>query len=271
MKYYYINDDLTEDALVSCNDRGFRFGDGVFETIRVMNYKPYLFQYHMERLERGLIALKIRADMMRIKRKVLKLIEVNRHQQGVVRIIVTRGVGSIGYLPESDILPTVFIETGVVNFVHGEPVNICVSSFEKVSINSLPTGVKLLQGLNSILSKIEAREKGCFDGLLLNNNKELCEVSSGNIFWVKDNQIYTPKISCGLVAGVIRRRIMEMFEVITGSFLLKTILDADEVFITNSVWLVLPVKQIGKAKFCSPYIASIVQNRILEDQELYCA
>ncbi|MBQ4874589.1 MAG: aminotransferase class IV [Rickettsiaceae bacterium H1] len=270
-KYYYINNKLATKPEISCYDRGFRFGDGVFETISVFNSVPYLFDYHIERLMAGLKALKITAKIESIKKNVLNLIEINKHKQGLVRIITSRGISSTGYLPHDNIKPTIVITTANFSTAPGNNISLCVSRWEKPSIKAIPTGVKLLQGLNSTLAKMEARDKGFFDSILLNHQEEVCEVSSGNIFWVKEKKIYTPSVNCGLVSGIIRKRIIEIFPVIIGKFKLDQILSADEVFITNVSWPILIIDTINDLKLTTPTISSTISHRIIEDRKLHCS
>ena len=270
-KYCYINSKLTTSKNISYHDRGFRFGDGIFETIRVLNYTPYLLQYHIERLRTGLKILKIIIDIELIKSNLLKLIEINNHMDGIARIIVSRGIGSFGYLPLNNIKPTIILETAPLVICDKQKVDVCISSFEKTSPRSIPTGVKLLQGLNSILAKIEATEQGVFESLLLNHKGEICEMSSGNIFWVKDKKIYTPSVDCGLVNGVIRQRIIELFPVIIGKFQLYELLSADEVFMTNVSWIVLTVNKIDNVEFYDSFMSTIIHDKIIDDCELYCS
>lgn len=269
--YYYINDKLITYSHLSHHDRGFRFGDGVFESISVINYIPYLLEYHISRLKLGLDTLMIKVDIIQIQQRLIKLIHHNNHKQGLARIIISRGVGSIGYLPYNCSKPTIIIETAEKFNTPNHPIDICLSSFEKASPKSIPTGIKSLQGLNSTLAKIEAHNKKKFDGLLLNNKREVCEVSSANIFWIKDSKIYTPSVECGLIDGIIRKRIIEIFPVIKGKFKLEEILSADEVFITNISLIVLSVDKINDTKFSNTKYSQEIHNKILQDRLLYCA
>ncbi len=265
-QYCFINGQLTTSTSISYHDRGFRFGDGLFETINVTNSQPYLLTYHLERLAEGLEILKIKADLSVIKERILKIISHNHHQNGMVRIIVSRGIGSIGYLPHNCSSPTVIIETVNSNHIIRDPVKICVSNIEKISPKALPTSIKLLQGLNSTLAKMDAQERGYFEGILLNQHQHVCEVSSGNIFWAKDGKVYTPDIKCGIVRGVMRRRIIEMLPVITGFFTMKDLLEADEIFITNISWIALPVGGVEKRYFEKHSVAQNIYKMIEQEK-----
>ncbi len=269
MKYYCINNIFSNSSSISYQDRGFRFGDGVFETIRVLDFIPYLLEYHIERLSAGLEALQIKVDLEVVKQNLFKLIEINQHEKGLIRIIISRGIGSMGYLPYKT-NPTVIIETDSVNEnVCKHQIDVFISNFEKISPQSLPNEVKLLQGLNPTLAKMEAVEKGFDEALLLNSKQQICELSSGNIFWVRNERIYTPSTKCGLINGIIRRRIMEIFPILTGEFLLQDLIIADEVFATNSIWPILQVKRIGKINFTEHKTSTAIHQAITEDRDLY--
>lgn len=247
MPYVIINTKLleSEKAFISYEDRGFRYGDGVFETIRVHGGVPYQFDWHMERLRKGLHAIKINANLHTLHEQCRKLLKENAVQDGVLRVQVTRGIGSKGYLPDSKhpkAGATTVIETSGLPDRPDGAVPLWLSSYRKISPDSLPVQYKLCQGLSSTLARIEAFEKGCFDALLINQQGELCETSSGNVFWAKDSILYTPALTCGALEGAMRAAILrlspyEIREIRTG---VESLTQADEVFICNALWQVIP-------------------------------
>ena len=172
MLYISINNKLVKekDASIPISDRGLRFGDGVFETILLRYGKPYLWASHMHRLEEGLAALSIDADVSELEQQSLSLIKKNNITDGILRIMITRGSGSRGYLPmpkEGD-APTIIIEANPLpqmNF--REHIELYVSSWRKPSPLALPTEHKLMQGVNSTLAKLEARENDCMEALMM--------------------------------------------------------------------------------------------------------
>ena len=173
MSIIYLNGQFlsAEQALIPVADRGFRFGDGVFETIRVYAGVAYQLEWHLERLQRGLTAIKI---MCGVRRAVCnQLIEKNNLQNGFLRIAISRGVGSQGYLPKADIKPTIVIETLPLGDVP-ESASLYLSQFRKTSPSSLPTNYKLAQGMNSTLARMEAQERGCFEALQLTPDDFVC-------------------------------------------------------------------------------------------------
>ncbi len=278
MKFVIINNQLieAEKAQISIQDRGFRFGDGVFETIPVLAGVPYQFDWHVERLRKGLHAIRINCNLHTLNEQCRKLLKENAVADGILRIQVTRGIGSIGYLPDSDhpqAGATIVIETLPMPKVPTQDISLWLSSYRKITPSSLPVQYKLCQGLNSTLARIEAQEQQCYEALLINHAEELCETASGNLFWFKDETIYTPALSCGALEGSMRASVMRLSpypvqEVKENAEALK---DAQEVFITNAVWKVLNVKELKPAqmRWDTRKVTDNLQKRIADDMADY--
>lgn len=243
MSIIYMNGQFlsAEQALIPVADRGFRFGDGVFETIRVYAGVAYQLEWHLERLQRGLTAIKIVCGVQRAACN--QLIEKNNLQNGFLRIAISRGVGSHGYLPQADIKPTIVMETLPLSDVP-ESASLYLSQFRKTSPSSLPTNYKLAQGMNSTLARMEAQEHGCFEALQLTPDDFVSEASSSNFFWVKDDVIYTPALEAGCLEGSTRAALMRLTKIEEIMALPSGLESADEVFITNCAWGVLPVTSL---------------------------
>ncbi len=248
MSFIYINGNFYEevDAKISVKDRGFRFGDGVFETISFHNGKLYRWDLHKKRLDGGLEAIKLDFNTERLESDILKTIQKNGLTSGSARLTITRGEGSRGYLPTYQKISNVVIEAmerPEMNRVDG---NLCVSKYRKIPNECLPVNYKLSQGLNSTLAKIEAREKNFFEALLLNIDDEIAECASANIFWTRGKKIYTPSLEAGALDGVMRSVVKELspYKVVEGRFKLKDLRKADEIFITNVTVRVLPVSAV---------------------------
>ena len=244
MNYCCINGQRIEadKAFIAIQDRGFRYGDGVFETIAVHGAVPYQFEWHMNRLQHGLNAIKIKYDITSLPENCRKLIHDNHVAEGLLRIQITRGVGSKGYLPALESSPTVVIETSAIPEIVDKRGALWQSNYCKISPHALPIQYKLCQGLNSTLARTEAQENHCFDALLLNESGQLCETSSGNIFWRKKGAVYTPSLSCGILEGSTRAALLRLHPDINETeATLDTLLHADAVCVTNVVWKAFPV------------------------------
>lgn len=245
-RIFYHNGQYVEakKVSISAHDRGFRFGDGVFETIPVYGAKPYQVDWHLKRLEAGLAAIDIE-DPGLGRDEVMEMIRRNVIGDGFVRIMISRGEGSLGYLPDYDITPTVLIEAFPrTEPLPDEPASLFLSSYKKPSLDMLPVNVKLAQGLNSTLARLEAQNKNCFEALQLNVEGHICETSSANIFWVVGDKIYTPPLSTGCLNGSTRAALMRIVSVYQAKIPLASLQEADEVFLTNCNWQVLPVTEL---------------------------
>lgn len=257
MEYVYINGHYVTraEARIPVEDRGLRFGDGVFETVYVRDGIPYLWDRHHRRLLEGLEALHIRLENSPLREIGAELIARNGLSEGLLRLTVTRGVGSRGYLPVPDIFghaPSVIAETipyapPSLEELESLELTLCLSELEKISPKALPTRYKLMQGLNSILARIEAERQGAFDALLLSREGMVSETSSANIFWCIGKTLYTPSLESGCLAGVMRERIMEISEyhVSQDKFKLRHLLKANAVILCNSAFMVLPVTRLA--------------------------
>lgn len=235
--YSFVNGSImkAQDACLPITDRGFRFGDGVFETIRLIYGVPYLWDYHIERLTEGLSALKIAAPLFDIKSALKQVIERNHAVDGTIRIAVSRGSGSIGYLPHnpSTSLVVEFIPLSAEKI---EPATLCLSTYRRLSPQYFPSNYKLAQGVASTLALIQAREEGFSNAVLLSSDGFISECANANIFWIKNNIIYTPSLATGCIAGVMRRRTIELspHPVIEVEGPIQAISDADSLILSNT-------------------------------------
>ncbi len=249
MTYAIFNGQIVKEDEISISpqDRGFRYGDGVFDTMIVHAGKIYQFDWHIERLSRGLQAIKINFDATNLLPLCKKLLRANNFTDGLLRIQITRGISGRGYLPDSTkTTPTLIIETISAPEMDKTPVKLWQSSYTKLSKNSLPVQFKLCQGLNSTLARMEAAENSCFDALMLNEKGKICETSSANIFWFKNGGLYTPALNCGVMEGSIRAAIIRLspYKIHEIIATIEDIQGADAVFITNVALKILSVSEL---------------------------
>lgn len=225
------------EAKISIKDRGLRFGDGVFETIKFVDNKLEHFEKHLNRLNDGLQAIKINFDSNNLEKIIYELIAKNGLNSGIARIMITRGEGSRGYLPTYQTPPSVIIETMPLREMDLTNIKLCVSPYKKIPLECLPVNYKLMQGMNYALAKQEAKEQGFFDTIMLTTDGFISECTSSNIFFEKDGKIYTPSLDCACLRGVMREVIIEenKGKIIEGKFTLNELKTADKIFITNSI------------------------------------
>ena len=262
----------SKEAYISIHDRGFRFGDGVFETIALHNGVPYQYDWHMNRLARGLDALKISFDLSILQPFCRQLLHKNASRTGALRIQITRGCGSRGYLPEPEKStgnPSFVIETTTAAQPPLQGLSLWMCSYKKISLHALPVNFKICQGLNSVLARMEAQANGCFEALLLNEKNQLCETSSATIFWIKDHKLYTPALSSGPLEGSTRAALIRLFDISEIEAGLEDILEASSVFLANSGWGVLPVTMLQPSGHTWSDITTVqpLQRKLLEDRD----
>jgi branched-chain amino acid aminotransferase len=278
MTYLIVNGDfvLARDALISVEDRGFRYGDGVFETIAVHAGVAYQLPWHLARLSAGLAALRIVFDTTNLTKNVQDLLAKNKVSDGILRIQVTRGIGSKGYLPDPNhpkAGATWVLETAPLPAIIHQPVSLWLGSFQKISSSALPVQYKTCQSVNSILARLDATDHDCVDALMLNDKGIICETSSGNIFWIKDGTLYTSSLACGVLMGSTRHAIMRLspYPVIEVEAPLAALLEADAIFMCNVVWPVIPVglfQPINKS-FNSTEMATQFRELLYNDRKFY--
>lgn len=244
--YAYVKGQIvpSSQAVISIEERGFRLGDGIFETIRVVKGKPYLWPAHFDRLQLGMRIFQISPskEVENLPTIIQALLSKNQISEGMIRISLSRGIGSTGYLPHPDADPTC-----VVQVTHGFPkANQGIKLWNTNDYHGYGLPVKSMQCLPYILARMEAVKQGCFEALLTHSKGWVAETSSANIFWVKDKTIYTPHLQTGIIGGVIRKRLIELspYQVKEGKYLLSQLQEAEEVFISNVSCLITPVQAI---------------------------
>ena len=247
--YIYFNNDFFKGRreVISPDDRGFRYGDGVFETVRVSGGELFRINSHLERLKLGLESIKINFDVEGIENICKELLIKNKIKEGFIRIAISRGVGSEGYLPKCD-KPTLLIQTIIRESQNKEPIDLWLSSYRKIPDICIPSDIKSAQGLNSTLARMQAKENSCFEALLLSVEGNICEGSSGNIFWFSADKLYTPQNN--VLKGVMRQAVIDSspYELVSGDFVLEDLKAAEEVFITNVAWGLKTVKSLQPDK-----------------------
>ncbi len=239
---------------ISLDDRGFNYGDGLFETMAVVGGDISLLDYHFARLKRGLAALKINICIETLRPQVMNELKLPQAtgDNYILKLIVTRGVGGRGYAFDNN-LP------GCVYFRHCPWPNYPVKNSQQGVITRLCqlrlaqqpalAGIKHLNRLEQVLARQEWQDSEIAEGLLLDSAGNLIEGVSSNIFLVKGKTLLTPKLDqCG-VAGVMRAYLIQLaqqfdLQVAEVQLQLEQVRQADEVFICNSVIGIWPVIKI---------------------------
>ena len=204
-----------DQARVSVFDRGFLYGDGLFEAIRVVNGRPFRWGQHLQRLQRGADFLKLAipypADQLRLFAG--ELLEEDSAFDGLLRLIVSRGVGRRGYSPAGADHPTVVLS---LHPLSGPAASRPAPRWKLTTASlRLPAGEPLAQfktcnKLPQILARAEADAAGADEALLLNTDGFVVEGSTSNLFWIEAGSVCTPPLHSGILAGVTRSVILEI-------------------------------------------------------------
>ena len=247
-----------DKAVVSVSDRGFMYGDGVFETMRVYNRIVFKIDEHMARLERSLKTIRIKPPYSKshLKKVIYNLLKTNKLKNAYIRITVTRGEGRFG-IEQKDMLrpntvivakefspyPDRMFKKGISCRIVGTRQN------EHSSISS----VKSLNFLNYIMARFEAKDSGSDEAIVLNTKGHVAEAVTSNIFIVKGRSISTPSIASGALPGITRSVVIDIAKSLGIKVSQKTVsrrelLAAEEVFLTNSLAELLPVTSIDRKK-----------------------
>ena len=230
-----------EKAVVSVFDRGFLYGDGLFETLRVFNGKPFRWREHIERLLAGAEFLKIKLpiSLNRLRTSADWLIRENEMADCLLRLTLTRGIGVAGYSPANARKPTIVMALRSLPKPAGtrSPQWKLVSSSFRVVADDPLGRFKTCNKLPQILARAEADETGVDEALLLNTDGYVAEGTSCNVFWVKGGAIYTPLVSAGILPGVTRAVVFEIaaglgFPIREKNIRLKELERADGVFLS---------------------------------------
>ena len=203
-----------EHALISVFDRGFLYGDGLFETIRICQGKPFRWNRHMERLRRGAAFLKIPALLPaeELRTHVQELVRWNGLPESVLRITLSRGIGRRGYSPAGADHPN------LVMSLHPSPAldrrrlsqwRLMTSSF-RIAANDPIANHKTCNKLLQVLARAEADSQGADEVLLLNTDGDVAESASGNLFWIRDGVVHTTPLASGVLPGITREAVMEV-------------------------------------------------------------
>ena len=247
-KFVIINGKILSEkqATISVKERACRFGDGIFETCKIVDGIIYNYKAHEARIIKGLKALQISASINNLKTDSYHLIKKNHIKNGVLRIMISRGIGSLGYLPTLENKGLVVIETLSEQKISLAKIRLGVSKIKAPRRSLALQKCKTMQSLNYILAKIAAKKNGNFDDILLSEAGFVAEASSANIFWVKNGKIFTPSAKCDILFGTVRDKIMQKFpaKINLVEARISRLLAADEIFLTNASFLVLAVDEL---------------------------
>jgi branched-chain amino acid aminotransferase len=245
------------EAKISVFDHGLLYGDGVFEVIRFYNDRVFRLEEHVDRLwdSARSIALEMPMSKSELVAATLETIRQNDLHDGYIRLIVTRGVGSLGLSPESCRRPSIIIIAATIALypedLYHKGLTMVTCSTRRTPPAALSPRVKSLNYLTNILGRLEAQNAGAGEGLMLNEQGYVTECTGDNIFIVKKGQISTPYINSGILAGVTRGVVFELAEKLSirvgeQELIRHDIYTADECFLTGTAAEIIPAVQLDR-------------------------
>jgi branched-chain amino acid aminotransferase len=256
MKIYLDGKFVDEaDAKISVFDHGLLYGDGVFEGIRLYGGNIFRLEQHLERLEYSAKAILLDLPWSRaeLAEATCETCRQNQLQDAYIRLVVTRGVGDLGLAPWLCAKPSLFIIASKISLYPQEHydngLSIVTVPTRRINPAAFPATVKSLNYLNNILGKIEARQFGALEAIMLNDQGYVAECTADNVFIAHRGELLTPAASQGALKGITRGAIVDVAAAL-GVPLRETDLTrydlwcADECFLTGTGAEVIPVVKL---------------------------
>ena len=240
------------DAKISVYDHGLLYGDGVFEGIRSYSGRVFRLKDHVDRLYDSARAIHLVIPISReaMARVVTDTLDLNKLADGYIRLIVTRGAGSLGLDPRKTTDPQIICITDSISLYPAELYEHGLKIVTAATIQNHPATlnprVKSLNYLNHILAKVEGTNAGCLEALMLNHKGEVAECTGDNIFIVRAGELHTPSVASGILEGITRDAVMELardagIKVVERTMDRHDVYTADECFLTGTAAEVIPV------------------------------
>lgn len=253
----WINGSLIDeaDAKISVFDHGLLYGDGVFEGIRVYSSRVFELDAHLRRLYESAKVLRLKINMTpeQLAEETRKTVKANNIVDGYVRLVVTRGIGSLGLDPFVCKKSQIII---IADNIQLYPEELCENGIKVITACTIrnhplaiPPQVKSLNYLNNILAKIEAIDAGVPEAIMFNHEGFVAEATGDNVFTIRDGIIYTPPIQAGSLEGITRGVVMRLakkegIEVVEKNLTRFDLYIADELFLTGTAAEVVGIIEI---------------------------
>ena len=277
----YINGKFysEKNSKISVFDHGLLYGDGVFEGIRAYHGRVFKLKEHIDRLfySAKAILLNIPMSKQQLMDATVETCRKNNLNDGYVRLVVTRGAGTLGLNPNRCSNPQVII---IADTIQLYPASLYKKGMEIVTVattrnhhNAVNPAIKSLNYLNNILAKIEANTAGYEEAIMLNSEGYVAECTGDNLFIIKDNQMFTPSLSSGALHGITRQTSIDL----VGELGVSTsepnltrydLYNADECFLTGTGAEIVPVVKIDERKIGNGKPGKITKKMVKAYQEL---
>ena len=268
-----------EDAKISVYDHGLLYGDGVFEGMRTYSNKVFRLGEHIDRLYESARAILLTIPMSKQEMidAVKKTVELSGLSDSYIRLVVTRGSGSLGLDPNRTSDPQVIIIVDLIALYdrkyYDEGLKIITASTIRNHPAALSPRIKSLNYLNNIMAKLEGLQAGCMEAIMLNHKGEVAECTGDNIFIVKRGQLLTPSADSGILEGITRNSILELANTLKipareTTLTRHDLLVADECFLTGSAAEVIPVVSIDSRPIGDGKVGPTTKQLMIEFKKL---
>jgi branched-chain amino acid aminotransferase len=249
------------DAAISVFDHGFLYGEGIYETLRTYNGRPFLYDRHMRRLRRSaemiVLHLPFTDDDLAARIRETTAAADLGNAEAYIRVLVTRGIGELTYDPKATPSPSIVIiikpnvDPPAAAFEKG--VTVCLSPIVRNHPQSVNPMIKSNNLLNNALAMQEALRRGGTEAIMRNYRGELTECTQSNLFIVKNGIARTPPIEAGLLPGITREFVFEVGRDVGVTVRDQVLhdgdlLDADECFLTSTTKELVPIVQVDDRK-----------------------
>jgi branched-chain amino acid aminotransferase len=282
MNYFNYNGKIfTENELIiGPQNRGLRYGDGIFETMKFKNDKLILSDEHFARLWKGMQMLQFDIPKLlspeKLEEEIFQLAAKNKLTAARIRLTIIRSDGGIydaknntpNYIIEAIQLPE---DNGPLN---SNGLQLCIFRDAKKSVDAF-SNLKTNNYLPYFMGAMFAKKQQCNDALILNSDENICDSTIANVFYIKDEIIYTPALTQGCVAGVMRKFLIDKiralgFTVNESIISKEDILNADEVFLSNSVYNIRWVAWLENKSYTNTITWKIVEALLRKEESIYC-
>ena len=255
----WLDGELVEEsaAKISVFDHGLLYGDGVFEGIRFYKRRIFRLEEHIRRLfdSARAIVLEIPWTREEVCRFVVETVAANGLDDGYIRLVVTRGTGSMGLSPYLCKRASMFIIASTISLYPQEHyekgLSVITSATRRPAPGALMPQVKSLNYLNNVMAKVEAIQAGALEAVMLNEQGSVAECTGDNLFILRDGVLHTPQVSDGALDGITRRVILELADQlgipkVERSLTRYDLFVADEFFLTGTAAEVIPVVSLDR-------------------------
>jgi len=270
MNYYNYNGKNFEENknVLSSANRGLRYGDGLFETIKSIQGKLLFADDHFARLWKGMSLLRFKLHKHftpdSLQNEILELLKKNSHENTArIRITIFRGDG--GLYDDINHTPEYLIQTWALPEDSGQwnSNGLVLGIYPDVKKScDILSNLKHNNFLPYVMAALHAKEQKWNDAIILNTNGHICDSTIANVFLIKDETVFTPALEEGCIAGIMRRNILQQLKsnnipVIEGKITVDDLMNADEIFLTNSIYNMRWVQVIGVKKYGNAYTKKI--------------